>query len=53
MGNHPCEKFPLENYNEEDARRRSESSMALEEEVKIVYKKGPRRQLRIYEDKQR
>ena len=35
MGNHPCEKFPQENYNGEDlhsSRRRSESSMALEDE---------------------
>ena len=37
MGNHPCQKFPQENCNREDYpqnnRRRSESSMVLEEEV--------------------
>ena len=36
MGNHLCGKFPHNNYNREDIlhsnRRRSESSMALEEE---------------------
>ena len=36
MGNHPCEKFPRENYNGQDTlhsnRQRSESSIALEEE---------------------
>ena len=39
MGNQPCEKFPpVKNYNGEDTlhsnRRRSESSLALEEESK-------------------
>ena len=37
MGNHPVKNFPHENYNGENPlhsnRRRSESSMALEEEV--------------------
>ena len=36
MGNHPCKKFPQENYNGEDTlhsnHRRSQSSMTLEEE---------------------
>ena len=39
MGNHPCEKFPQENYNGENTlhsnRRLSESSMALEEDINI------------------
>ena len=37
MENHPCKKFPQDNYNGEDTlhsnRRRSLSSMALEDEV--------------------
>ena len=37
MGNHPYEKFPQDNYNEEDTlhsnRLRSELSMAPEKEV--------------------
>ena len=42
MGNHPCEKFPQENYNVEDIlhiinRRRSESSMMALEEEDINY----------------
>ena len=36
MRNHPCEKFPQENYNKEDTlysnHRRSETSIELEEE---------------------
>ena len=40
MGNHPCEKFPHENYSGEDAlhsnRRRSESSMALGDELNDI-----------------
>ena len=38
MGNHPREKFPRENYNGVDTsnRWRSESSMAREEEERIV-----------------
>ena len=40
MENHPCEKFPQENYNGEDIlhsnRRCSELSMALEEEQDII-----------------
>ena len=37
MGNHPCEKFPQENYSGKDYlnsdHRRSESSLALEKEL--------------------
>ena len=40
MGNHPCEKFPQKNYNGEGTlhsnRRRSESSLALEEEEVLL-----------------
>ena len=42
MGNHPCEKFPQENYNREDIlhsnRRRSKSRMVLEEEYIHILK---------------
>ena len=54
MGNHPCEKYPQENYNGEDIlqsnRRRWESSMALEEDVIVsgVLKSTSTKQIRRY-----
>ena len=39
MAKHPCEKFPQENYNEQDTvhsnRRRSKWRMAFEEEEEV------------------